>query len=731
MLLELFHDIRYAGKRRSSQGPQGKGSLDARSCSSWPTFYPTPLRSERVLSCAFVAFSLSFIVGCADGGVGSSTVGDNPARLSISPADEFLTSSAAGNPAIPSSKVYTLRNNGSSAVPWTMTSTATWISAGLTGGTLAPGETADVNVSLDQAITATFATGFYTADLRFEDPIGDDLTVRVAYTVNKPDHNQAIPMTTATRAFGVAPLLVVFDALDTTSPLWTSGVVQPPGEDIAAFQYNWNFGDPASGTWPVSSRSRNEDTGVISAHVFEEPGEYTVTLRVTQTDGTVTVYAQEITAQAFNGTTYYVSSTGSDSNDGLTPEEPLRTFAAGMGVAATNTRILFKRGENFTTTSAAAVSAYGPGIIGSYGSGVRPTITSINPANDTGILLFSGDDWRVQDLEFIGQGTALELGSAIALAYASQMQNLLVLRADINEFFMGAVWTDAPSLPTHEVVGVVDCNIASCEEYGMFVGARHLAVLGTSIVDTEEQHALRVWQANKSVISHNLLGRCGAFHQNLKLHGPSHSGDPGRLPSEFIQIADNEILGVNTWSVGLGPQNSTSDERVRGVVVERNRFYDGGADLLVWARQVTVRNNIFHGHDDADDYVAVIVERRGIEPPPDAVGVYNNTVYFGGAPDWVRIASVAASAANTIVSNNVISAPNAGSAPIILIGITPGAGINNLILPAMDFMDPATEDFRLNAGSSAIDTAIPSTRVREDGARMVRPPLPDCGALER
>lgn len=538
-------------------------------------------------------------------------------------------------------------------------------------------------------------------------------------------------MTTATRTSGVAPLLVVFDAVDTASPAWTSGVVQPANiGDLPKFQYEWNFGDPDSGTWAVSSRPRNEDTGYVASHVFENPGIYVVTLKITAADDSVSFFTQTITVNAFSGTTYYVSSsTGNDSNPG-TIASPLASFDAAINKNATNTRILFKRGDTFPTVGSRNVTAPGPGIIGAYGTGARPIVRISSGNNDNNILQISESDWRIMDIEFIGAGRGIDQSGSFGFVYNKTIQNFLALRVDASEFRVGLGWGDAPYPNAHNVAGVVDSHVHDNQINGVYVGAQHLAVLGNRIERLDVSHVLRVWLANKSVIAHNLLALPGGDRHNLKLHSPNQTLEPDRLKSEFIQIADNEIRGIGTWSVTLGPQDAGSDERVRHVIFERNRSYNAGIDLMIWARNVTVRNNIFDGSGPGAYYTAVSVGKRGIEPASDAVGIYNNTVYTSGTHREIGLASVESVVTNTRVENNLISAPNA-TVPVMLVDLTPSAGANNLRVPATDFVNAAIGNFRLNAGSAAIAAGIYLREVREDFTRNLRPPLQDLGAYER
>ncbi|HUW84794.1 MAG TPA: PKD domain-containing protein, partial [Phycisphaerae bacterium] len=87
-------------------------------------------------------------------------------------------------------------------------------------------------------------------------------------------------MTKASRTSGIAPLAVFFDAVDPAS-----GVLQPTDGDYASLGYAWDFGDPDAGTWSTNGNSRNTAMGYVAAHVYEQPGTYTATLTVTDTQG--------------------------------------------------------------------------------------------------------------------------------------------------------------------------------------------------------------------------------------------------------------------------------------------------------------------------------------------------------------------------------------------------------------------------------------------------------------
>jgi hypothetical protein len=686
--------------------------------------------TPRDLVCALHSASVSLLLlaGCS-GGSSNTIEGIDLAELLVSPASDFLVTGVAGDLAIPSSKVYSLTNSGSTAAAWTISSNAPWLTADMTGVVLAPSESIDLNVSIIQSEAILLSNGFYSAEIGIQDSLGQGPSIHADYTVSGLPINQPRTMSAATRTSGVAPLLVIFDALDTVSPAWTSGVVQPQNEDIGAFQYNWDFGDVTCGRWPVSSRSRNEDTGVVAAHVFEDPGTFPVILRVTTPDDQVHIYIQEITVLPFSGTTYYVSSSaGNDANAGTSPTSPLRSFDVGIAWADSNVRVLFRRGDTFTTAGFRRITAPGPGIIGAYHVGADPIVSISSGSNGGGLLSIENDDWRVQDIDFVGAGRGIDQSGSITFSIGSPVRDFLALRVDSREFRVGMIWDRLVDLSTHNVIGIVGCEIYDCEHNGAFIGARHLAVLGNSVHDMERSHLIRVWQANKSVIGHNLLANPGPTRQNLKLNSPDHS--IGTLATEFVQICDNEIVGNGLWSVAIAPENTTTDQRVRGVVFERNRCAASDTDLTIRAREVIIRNNVFDGSNPPNGYTAIQLLSGAATLNSDSIAVYNNTVYVGGDSDDVTLMRGDAAATNVAVESNVVSATNS-ILPIVLVAITPAVGINNLILPPTDFVNPGGGDFRLNPGSAAVDSAIVSTRVREDFDRTKRTLLPDCGAFEQ
>lgn len=126
--------------------------------------------------------------------------------LGLAPLEGFEFEGPEGGPFGPASTTYTLANLGVSSMDWTSTATETWLDVTPTSGTLAPGSSTTVSVSVN-ANADVLARGIYSSVLSFQDntnttslgvPI--DLVVglkRILVYTQYGDASQEIPRTFA------------------------------------------------------------------------------------------------------------------------------------------------------------------------------------------------------------------------------------------------------------------------------------------------------------------------------------------------------------------------------------------------------------------------------------------------------------------------------------------------------------------------------------------------------
>lgn len=653
--------------------------------------------------------------------------------LIVEPAGAGLCSTGAeGGPFNPVVQTYTLTNDSESPIDWTASKTQDWVTLSKAGGNLA-GEASDtLTVSINSAADA-LAVGEHGDTVTLTnttDGLGNTtLPVRLKVNGSGPTPSA---MLTANRTTGVAPLAVTFDAVPASG-----NVVQPVAGDYSSQHYVWHFGDDPFATWSTTGRSRNYAVGYEAAHVYDSPGNYTVTLTVTNAAGQTHVYEQQITVTAFSGATYYISSSqGSDINGGTTPGSPFRSLARAFSHLADQSgpvRILLKRGDEWTTTGRLSLTQGGPSILGAYANDQdgsddpgqpKPRITNLSK-NGTFHFAGTAGDWRIMDLELVGPGSLPASGTGVDTLI--DLKKVLYYRLEISNFWVGIM----ASFANHEDLAIVDCVQRDNTLHSAFIGGKRLAILGNDCQRMMNSHVLRVWHATRSVISENVLYGSSRGHA-LKLHNDIKADVPD---GEFIVVSGNDFkCGDYPWSVVVGPQNTESFEVLHDIVIEHNIFRANPGNqrhLLVFTSDTVVRNNLFRADLSTPWYTAISVGKHGVSPTPDRVGVYNNTAYRGDAAQEFTFCRVS-EATEVTIRNNLASAPGTPGA-ILIDAEGPVTEDHNLLSNAPGFVDPARGDFSLQSGSVAEDAGVTSPFVRQDIAGFLRPrgANQDLGSFER
>ena len=306
------------------------------------------------------------------------------------------------------------------------------------------------------------------------------------------------------RTAGVAPLSVFFDATGTTAPTLTPR----PFHDI---EYQWNFGDPLGSpvlgtTWSTGSRagssSRNLAKGPVTAHVFERPGTYTVTLsarhgaNTAATTTTITVTDPNV---VFAGNTTCFSNT-SDFTGCPNPANQITTtnFIAVTNATSTGARrLLLRRGHTFTVSgNSGRISVQGPGILGAFGPAASP-IPVVRALTNNAILQTSGPtvfnptpfgDWRIMDMELDGSGFPLSAVEGIGEGIQETLLRLYI--HDVAMCFNDSVPLldifNAGVNSGHEIWDQKTMQDVTClraSSNGAVQGTRRLAFLGNYLSD--------------------------------------------------------------------------------------------------------------------------------------------------------------------------------------------------------------------------------------------------------
>ena len=608
-------------------------------------------------------------------------------------------------------------------------------------------------------------------------PMSQARSVVASFTLIPTGGNAITLSLVPARTSGVAPLSVFFDASGTTDPSVTSR----PFHDL---EYRWNFGDTNAGTWNAGAQpgtSKNLAIGPVSAHVFETPGTYTVTMTLfdgtntATTNTTITVSDPSTVFAGGNTVCFSTTANYTDCPAGATHVSTSNFATAINNYKASNRRLLFRRGETFSATSSAVLDVTGPGIIGAFGAGTSLPIAKLALNATFPIIQVSGPttpgigDWRIMDLDF--DGSSVTTSSDVSgIATQGGFDNFLALRLNMHDIYRGVAagigimdWWNAHGNPGHtlfkgwsvvdsRITGIPGCNWNghyNCD-WRIYISGTQVSVLGNQLDNqglpngtSGGSHVLRSEYLDHSVIANNDILRAGDFQHALKIHSilwqSSGVADPTGtgVASEKILISDNKIGGgPGAWTVSLGPQDEISNEHVRDIVFERNWITSGSGSQIGIETSVsdsTFRNNIFD-MTGAAYHTGVSISRRGIEPVPNNDRIYNNTIYSGSTGDYEGVH--VGTATNTTVQNNLGSAPLA-SGPVMISG-TANTQSNNVLnnSPSALFVN-ASPTVPMHFGlkplpNPARDTGLSTVSVLSDFFGTSRPQnsVIDIGAFE-
>ncbi len=574
----------------------------------------------------------------------------------------------------------------------------------------------------------------------------------------------------ASRTSGIGPLAVFFDASATTST-----ATSRPFHEL---EYRWDFGDAGSGMWSQGTRpgvnSRDTATGPVAAHIYENPGPYTVTLTVTDGTNTVVENCVVITVTspdvAFAATTACVAvaampvagGPGGCPAGATTVQSSDFDATLATLLASGRKRILFNRGETFVASVTAPINAAGPGLIGAYGAGPKPIVQATAAA--IGVSSLAGpaiSDWRIMDLELVGLAA-----TSTGISGQGPASQITMYRIDAHDIQFGisfsqslldVINTPVFIAPIWDQIAIVDSTIqrviggVNNGGNGVFMSATRFAFLGNLIDDTTNaEHGIRTPFINSGVLSNNTISNIADIRVNITIRGPNFAGTP-TIPAgtftEGVVLSDNKIIGGDSDGiVGVGPNTDSFDQRIRKLIWERNWFVAGvgtSQAIRFEGSDITFRNNIvdMSGAVSLSGAVGLTVATAGVAPDSSNINIFNNTFFRSDAgASTFRPVLLQVGASNITIQNNLAYGPATFAATMIFdagaIGLTASFNSSNGQIagttPNFVTISPITlADYSLNAGYARDGgTAVP---VRSDLFGVPRPQGAafDIGATEQ
>jgi hypothetical protein len=450
----------------------------------------------------------------------------------------------------------------------------------------------------------------------------------------------------ASRTSGAAPLAVFFDTEGTTS----SRTDKP----IHELQYAWDFG---AGTEADVSSGGRYFKGFNSAHVFETPGTYAVTLTVKDATGTAstTTVNIEVTDGPAGGWQTFCFSNDTDFSGCPAGATHVQTAYwsgdAGEDVldhVGVNRRLLLKRGGTFSYSQSSPIGN-GPLHIGAFGSGAQPMIrfTGTRPNGWTyGPADNAGADVRFSDIHFnvySGDSASINGGTGPSL----------YLRITNENGEMGF---------TSDIF-VVDSKLSAIHGNPGYASGTRIVVIGTDFGPS---------------LSHSVYGECQpkAIYTGNYFHDVINGGRTGlrfavnTCSSHNILASNNRFDNIPASAIQIEKTTDATERWLeRDIVIENNRFSrtsgvqisrDHGFD------NITIRNNIF----DLGDGGTAIFEQDAIRDHPEwARGVHglwvrNNLIYDHSTqyPTWTSSVLLQhADAQDVVFENNIFVAVGVGT----------------------------------------------------------------------
>jgi len=183
--------------------------------------------------------------GSTTRGVSLTVTSTTPPTLAVTPAASLSSSGTQGGPFTPGSQTYTLQNTGGVMLTWTALKTQTWTTLSATAGTLAPGASATVTVSINAAANA-LAAGTYNDTVIFTNTTNGrgDTTRLVALTVNSQINTPPVANAGANQ-----PNVSAGSNCMAAVTLNGSGSFDRDGDPLT-YKWTWNGGS-ASGVSPT------------------------------------------------------------------------------------------------------------------------------------------------------------------------------------------------------------------------------------------------------------------------------------------------------------------------------------------------------------------------------------------------------------------------------------------------------------------------------------------------
>ncbi|SFQ80959.1 choice-of-anchor D domain-containing protein [Hymenobacter arizonensis] len=417
---------------------------------------------------------------------------------------------------------------------------------------------------------------------------------------------------------------------------------------------------------------------------------------------------------AFSGASaqdYYVSAlTGSDTNDGLTPQTPLATIQKGADIVGPGGKVFIMTGTYTRITRGAVLEFTRAGTPDAYITftpypGHNPILTSTGDSWDTAVI--DGSYVILDGLEFAGNNANLTLAGAQE-SYLQSRATPAVFNARFNTNAMAV----AKNAPAHHVI-IRNCKVHDFPGGGIGVGGADYVTIENNTVYNNSWYTMYA-TSGISILGPKPIDTFTGYKMFVRGNTVYNNFTQVRwrrtsLAADVISDGNGIILDVNNGNQGTPVYTGRT-------LVENNVSYNngGGGIHAFQVARVDIINNTAYNNGRVVGYPEIDGQSS------TDVKIYNNIMYArtGGNCNGNDGAGV-------VYDFNVYY-----NGPFLRQGANDVVADPNFVKLAPD----ASADFRLRAPSPALNTgsAAPGLFSAQDITGLARPQgsRPERGAYE-
>jgi len=399
--------------------------------------------------------------------------------------------------------------------------------------------------------------------------------------------------------------------------------------DVTTARFEWDFGDAAG--------EYNNLAGFNAAHVYDNPGTYTITLKVINEAGKQATASAQVTVAASQRTVYYVADNGNDASPGTSPSAPIRTAAKVAQLMGPDREFRFRRAGTYDLAGTININAENV-VIGAYGNGAAPALRWTAGGQYAHILSLSPDarNVTVQDVQLTST-IATTLNNTMVRGMQVRGNNVTV-RHCVFDHVSYAMNAEAGGvngwLTMGNNAGVLGAYYAWCE------GA-DICHVGNTVAGSVDEHNIRFGGAQRVLVAYNDLTNTGKSTIWCML-------------VDYATVIGNK-LHKGRFLAGPNFATSSAGERARWLVFEGNEIFDQGVILYSGLENASLRNNIIH--NDGGEAFSVWGFIASYDRTVRNVAILNNTA-INNATSYGRFVKIGRDAENITVANNLYRAPS-------------------------------------------------------------------------